>query len=161
MTTENYNTSDCVRDTRQHIRQVQDNLTVVISELLERIKAHDDSKFSDVELDTFVRVTPRLRESVYGSDEYKANLADMQEALKHHYANNRHHPEFYSSGYRDMDLVDLLEMLLDWLAATKRHNTGNIFDSIKINQNRFGYSEELAQFFRNTIHNYFPNEKES
>ena len=45
----------------------------------------------------------------------------------------------------------LLEMLCDWIAATKRHNNGDIRKSIEINQKRFGYSDELKQILFNTL----------
>ncbi len=155
---EKYTQVDCVRDTRAHIKDAQGNLKLVINELLQRIIDHDDSKFSEEELEVYTKVTPRLRSLTYGSDEYKENLKALGEALKHHYANNRHHPEYYANGYQGMDLIDLIEMLCDWLAATKRHADGDIHKSIKINQARFGYGEDIAQIFENTINNLFPHE---
>lgn len=50
-----------------------------------------------------------------------------------------------------MNLIDLLEMLIDWKAAGMRHaDGGDIVKSIRINQERFGYSDELANFLFNT-----------
>ena len=51
-----------------------------------------------------------------------------------------------------MNLLDIIEMLCDWKAATKRHNNGNIIKSIEQNQKRFRYSNELKQIFLNTIY---------
>jgi len=79
----------------------------------------------------------------------------MKEALKHHYDFNRHHPEHFVNGIKDMTLIDLCEMLSDWKAASLRHNDGDINKSIEINQSRFGYSDELKQIFLNTIDYYF------
>lgn len=39
-----------------------------------------------------------------------------------------------------MDLFDIIELFVDWIGATKRHNDGDIFKSIKHNQERFGIS---------------------
>jgi rubrerythrin len=58
-------------------------------------------------------------------------------------------------GLNGMNLLDLIEMLMDWKAATERHNNGDIFKSIEINQKRFGYSNELKQIFINTINEIF------
>lgn len=55
------------------------------------------------------------------------------------------------SPIRQMNLVSLLEMLCDWVAATHRHATGDIRKSIEINQRRFGYSDELKQILLNTL----------
>ena len=50
-----------------------------------------------------------------------------------------------------MNLIDIVEMLCDWKAATLRHADGDIRKSIEINQKRFGYSDELKQLLINTI----------
>jgi len=54
-------------------------------------------------------------------------------------------------GILGMSLLDLVEMLCDWKAATLRHNDGDIRKSIEINQKRFGYSDELKAIFLNTL----------
>ena len=51
----------------------------------------------------------------------------------------------------DADLIDLIEMVCDWEASTLRHNDGNILTSIDKNQDRFGYSSDMAGCFKNTI----------
>jgi hypothetical protein len=150
-----YTATDCVRETREHVLQVQNNLSLFVIELLGRIKHHDDSKFSPEELDTFTKVSPQLRSLTYGSDEYKASLAKMGEALKHHYAHNRHHPEYFPGGYRDMNLLDLVEMVCDWYAACKRHANGDINKSIAHNYERFNLSGDVATIFQNTVRDFF------
>ena len=55
------------------------------------------------------------------------------------------------SPMREMNLVQLLEMLCDWKAASMRHDNGDIRASIEINQNRFGYSDELKRILLNTL----------
>lgn len=96
-------------------------------------------------------MTPKLAASTYGSDEYKQMLSQMQPALQHHYAHNRHHPEFYANGIDGMNLIDLLEMFVDWYAATRRHNDGDIYKSIEINRERFGMSDQLVQILKNSV----------
>ena len=59
-----------------------------------------------------------------------------------------------------MNLVDLIEMICDWTAATLRHDTGDIVKSIEINQKRFNYSDELKEIFLNTVELYFVDEME-
>lgn len=147
----NYTQVDCVRDTLAHIRQFQDNLTLAIADLLEEMKNHDQSKFTKEELETFTSVTPELKRLKYGSVEYHENLKLLSNALSHHYASNRHHPEHFTDGYCGMTLMDLVAMICDWWAATKRHETGNIRESIRINRDRFGYGEDLEKILLNTI----------
>jgi hypothetical protein len=138
-------------DTYAHIQQVQHLLNIVIRDFLRRAEDHDQSKLAAPEVAAFDEFTPQLASSTYGSDEYKGFLAAMRPALAHHYAVNRHHPEHYPRGIQDMTLLDVVEMLCDWKAAVKRHATGSIDKSLEINQQRFGYSDELKQLFYNTV----------
>jgi hypothetical protein len=52
---------------------------------------------------------------------------------------------------RGMNLIDILEMLCDWKAASMRHKTGDIRKSIEINKKRFGISEDIEQILLNTV----------
>jgi hypothetical protein len=137
--------------TYEHIQTVQRIMGRVIADLLWRQREHDQSKLVDPEKAIFDEYTPRLSATTYGSEEYRGYLAEMRVALDHHYAVNSHHPEHYPTGIRGMSLLDLLEMLCDWLAATKRHADGSILRSIEVNQQRFGYSDELKQILLNTL----------
>ena len=112
---------------------------------------HDRSKLESPEAEVFEVMTEKLKGSTYGSPEYTAMLAEMKPALDHHYAHNRHHPEYHKDGIKGMNLIDLMEMVCDWKAATLRHADGDIEKSLEINQKRFGYSDELRQIFINTI----------
>ena len=49
-----------------------------------------------------------------------------------------------------MNLIDMLEMICDWKAASERHADGDILKSIEINQKRFGYSDDLKNILINT-----------
>lgn len=137
--------------TMRHIETVRNYLNAIIKDLLKRQEQHDQTKLEPPEVDIFEVYTAKLRDSVYGSDEYKQFLAEMKPAIDHHNANNKHHPEYWQCGIQSMTLIDLIEMLCDWKAATLRHNTGDIFESLEINQKRFGYSDELKRIFQNTI----------
>ena len=138
-------------DTIRHKNTVGKYINCIINVLQKRIKYHDHTKLYDPEKTIFDKVTPKLKELTYGSEEYKAQLKEMQEALDHHYKENSHHPEHYENGIRDMDLVDIIEMLCDWKAASERHSDGDIMKSIEINQKRFNYSDDLKQIFINTV----------
>lgn len=148
---------DSRQETHKHIIQVAKNLDKIRQEILLRIFKHDRSKLESPEVEIFDVYTEKLKGSIYGSDEYKQMLKEMQPALDHHYANNRHHPEFHKNGIKDMDLIDIIEMLCDWKAATLRHADGCILKSIELNQKRFGYSDELKQIFINTIRYFETN----
>ncbi len=141
-------------ETIQHIRKVQHFINVMIVELLKRGEEHDSSKMSPEEVDLFVDYTPKLKNCTYGSEEYKGYLKGLKPALEHHYANNKHHPEHYAKGVNDMTIVDLLELLCDWKAASQRHQNGNLLKSIEINTERFEISPQLRQILENTAKRY-------
>ncbi len=147
----NYSKEDCIRDTKEHIAQVRELMMIFAIELINRALVHDQSKLGNPEIDIFTEYTPKLKHSTYGSDEYRTFLKEMQVALKHHYANNSHHPEHYEDGIRGMDLADLVEMFCDWKSATMRHADGDIVKSIEINKNRFNYSDDLEQIMKNSV----------
>ncbi len=138
-------------DTQKHIELVRALLHRFAFALIRRGENHDTSKASPEELDIFTIYTEKLRTTTYGSEEYNHFLAEMKPALDHHYANNRHHPQFYSNGVDGMTLIDLVEMFADWWASTQRHADGDIQRSIEYNETRFNISPQISQIFRNTV----------
>lgn len=142
---------DSRKDTLAHIQEVAKYLIIIEDQTRRRAIEHDYTKMHPPEADIFDIYTPKLKDTTYGSDEYKQYLAEMKPALDHHYKHNRHHPEHFKNGINDMNLVDLIEMFCDWLAATTRHNDGDIYKSIEINAKRFGISDQLKQILKNTV----------
>ena len=142
--------SDSKYKTMRHIETVRNYLDACSEELNERGQLHDQTKLDNPELETFDKYTPMLKTLVYDSEEYRACLKAMAPALKHHYMYNDHHPEHFENGIKDMNLIQLLEMIVDWKASGMRHYTGDIFKSIELNSVRFGISDELKQILINT-----------
>jgi hypothetical protein len=68
----------------------------------ELIEEHDDSKFSEEEFEPYAQ-------HFYGD---KKNDFEYEEAWKHHWTRNEHHPEFWLG--EDMPYIYILEMLCDW-----------------------------------------------
>lgn len=141
---------DSKPDTLEHIKQVNAYLLNFISELAIRARDHDASKLEAPEKPAFDKATPKLKALTYGSEEYEDSKRLLGQALSHHYEHNPHHPEFHKNGVDDMTLIDLLEMLADWKAATLRHKDGDLYNSIHINSKRFKISGQLAQILLNT-----------
>src|SRR3972149_134599 len=129
---------DSTSDTLRHIRRVGQILVVFVNHLLARTQYHDESKLEEPEKSFFDKYSIILSSLKYGSDQYRKVLAELKPALDHHYQMNRHHPEHWANGISDMDLVDLVEMFCDWVAATERAKDGNIAKSIEFNEERFG-----------------------
>jgi hypothetical protein len=149
--------SEHVAGVLDHKKQVALLLHAISTELNQRAIEHDDSKFSPEELESFEEATPRLKTLTYGSEEYRAELRKIKPAIQHHYQQNRHHPEYFEfeadglHGIDGMNLIDLIEMVCDWIAATKRVKDGDIYKSLSINQERFHISDQLNGIIKNTV----------
>lgn len=148
---------EVINATNEHIDHVRNFMYNIAHDIIMRAQSHDMTKLMDPELPIFVEYTPKLKDTTYGSDEYKQYLKEMRVALDHHYAENRHHPEHFDNGVNGMNLIDLIEMLCDWKAATLRHNDGDIIKSIDINEGRFGISEQLKGILKNTVNSIRDN----
>lgn len=155
---------DSLEDTKAHIARVNELLTSVSDHLRYRGSVHDYTKMQEPEKAIFDQETPKLSALTYGSDEYKEALGRMKVALQHHYEHNAHHPEHHAIALGElntnevkdgtaisrMNLEEIIEMLCDWKAASERHANGDIYRSIEMNQERFGYSHELKCILHNT-----------
>ncbi|HEX6565395.1 MAG TPA: DUF5662 family protein [Chthoniobacterales bacterium] len=142
---------DSSLDTTAHINRVRFLLGQCAIRLLERGSRHDASKLEQPEKSTFDTVGNRLAVITYGGEEYRQSLSELKVALDHHYLHNSHHPEHYPNGIDGMSLFDLIEMLMDWKAASERHPGGmNITRSIEISSQRFSVDQQLKQILVNT-----------
>jgi hypothetical protein len=68
----------------------------------EMIDEHDDSKFSEEEFEPYAQ-------KWFGDGQ---KTLEYEEAWKHHWTNNEHHPEFWLG--EDMPYIYILEMICDW-----------------------------------------------
>lgn len=141
----------CNFQTMRHIERVRNLLNLMVADLLRRGELHDQSKLERPEVEAFTRLTPILAKLTFGTPEYAASKKELGTALDHHYAKNRHHPQHFKNGIRDMNLLDLVEMFCDWKAASERHNDGNLRKSIIHNGNEFRFPPELIEIFENTV----------
>lgn len=112
-----------------------EDLLSAISDLENTIQDHDQSKYSDQEFYPYRNhFHPTSKEKArMDTDEEYAKLVDdkYQEAWKHHYTNNSHHPQFWGKeddngtivAEKDMDLISIIEMLCDWEAMSTKFGT--------------------------------------
>lgn len=143
-------TYDSYQDTINHINRVGELLNSMIQP---RIENHDQSKLNPPEKPYFDVYTPKLSEVEYGSEEYNRYLDELKVALNHHYQQNRHHPEHFKNGIEEMNLIDLIEMIADWKAASERHQNGSFLKSLEINRKRFNMSDKTYKLiYRTALH---------
>lgn len=142
---------DSTQDTLDHIGKVMARIHEVRAQLALRAVRHDASKLAEPEKSGFDVLTPKLSSLVYGSDEYRAALAEAKPVIDHHYAVNSHHPEHYEQGIAGMSLLDVIEMLADWKGASERTKQGSIAQSLAHNKTRFGIDDQLFAILENTV----------
>lgn len=141
--------SDSRIGTYEHRARVQELLGLIISDLLERSRVHDESKLHPPEKEAFDRIESIASQVPYGSEEYRAVLRNEKPAIQHHYENNSHHPEF-SHGILGMSLIDIIEMVVDWMAASER-SRNDVLESLPNNAKRFEINPQLTGILSNTI----------
>lgn len=141
---------ECRVETQKHIEKVRKYIRFFTDKLTSRGVNHDTAKLESPEVDLFAKYTSKLATTEYNSEEYKQCLAGLKPALDHHYATYRHHPEHFANGINDMNLIDLVEMLADWKAASERQHNGNLLTSIEVNAARFKMTDQLKQILLNT-----------
>ena len=130
--------------TKYHIMDVGKVGCTFSHSLRTRLNKHDKSKLSEPEASMFAKHGKKLSELKYGTKEYSKEIEDMKkDCLLHHYKYNSNHPEHYENGVNDMNLIDIIEMLCDWIASCDRTKDGNFQESLKINMERFNIQEPL------------------
>lgn len=135
---------------RKHQADVRSLSVSLSSLLLEQVSKHDDSKLEEPELSCFVEMCGE-NGPAFGSDEYKECLIKIGVGKDHHYSCNRHHPEYFANGISDMNLIDILEMVCDWVSSSKRQGQIDVFRSLDICFDRFNIDPQLRSIIRNTV----------
>lgn len=142
---------EMLADTIVHISEVQENLFQMRAILEARGIAHDRTKFLAIEFDAFVKARPRFKEADYGSPEYQECVNMIRPSIDHHHANNRHHIAFYKNGFSDMNLFDILEMLADWKAASRRNSGLSFVDSLPRAFERYSIPKNMQKHIMATL----------
>lgn len=128
----------------RHRDMVRLNVKKLTDELSTRALAHDLSKLMVDEIDGFVKINKAARENAYGSPEYEASFRAAKEpggCIALHFSRNSHHPEFHGHE-RDMGFLDLIEMVLDWKAASDTYGQNTLRGGLAVHRRRFEFEPE-------------------
>lgn len=139
---------------KEHISRVRRHIDTFIQLLIRRAENHDKSKLEEPELSWWKEMDKEPRYP-YGSEEYKQKIKRWNKVFKHHYKYNRHHPEHYEYGVSEMTLIDIVEMMCDWLGYK---DTTTVTEALKVcdeQMARYDISEELRQVIFNTLLRYY------
>lgn len=114
---------------------------------------HDLSKWRSDEFEGFVQINQVARQYPYGSPEYMKSIKDNH-TVELHYIRNRHHPEYHANSIADMNLIDFVEMVCDWIGASATYGTIPFRDSLNkqteryhLNLNELYLIDLIARFF--------------
>ena len=137
-----------------HISRVRKHINIFVQLLLKRAINHDKSKLEEPELSWWKEMDKEPRYP-YGSEEYKQKIKRWDKVFKHHYKYNRHHPEHYEYGVSEMTLVDIVEMMCDWLGYK---DTITISEALKVcdeQMRRYNIPDGIRQIIFNTLLRYY------
>ena len=124
----------------RHQKHVEANMGQLAAELIRRGHMHDQSKLSPSELDGFVEIHHIAREYPLGTPEYEAAMRDAT-CIKEHFSNNSHHPEYHEKT-EDMGWLDLIEMVLDWKAASDTYGHKTVRECLDYQKERHSFSSD-------------------
>ena len=126
----------------------------LVSELLQRAAVHDDSKLTEPEVSGFSDNIVKFSEvqTCYLSKVY-VNISDQSLTTKQiHWAQNAHHPEYHEAGINGMSLLDIIEMVADWIASCPRYVVlAHAVDMIDKQRERFNIDDQLYSVIINTL----------
>lgn len=137
-----------------HISRVRKHINTFVQLLLKRAINHDKSKLEEPEISWWKEMDKEPRYP-YGSEEYKQKIKRWDKVFKHHYKYNRHHPEHYDYGVSEMTLVDIVEMMCDWLGYK---DTITISEALKVcdeQMRRYNIPDGIRQIIFNTLLRYY------
>lgn len=136
-------------------------LSKFVQEIMIRATLHDVSKYSDGEFPGFKGATYYVR-GPWGKEEIPDAVKEkLKESIDLHHTNNDHHPEYFPSGMEDMDLIQLLELSVDWKSAMIRHGNYDIEENVRVGQQKFGYPDFFAKILCNTLKKLASYEEEA
>lgn len=138
---------------REHVHNVEKKLLKLIQILTKRAGEHDKSKLTPPECYGW-DLMDKEPKYPYGSPEYFEKMQRYNYVFKHHYSVNSHHPEHYPQGVLDMDLIDMCEMLCDWLSYKDSFTRKEGIEVIIKQCQRFNVPPEIELMLIHTFERY-------
>lgn len=137
-----------------HINRVQKWINKFTAVLFNRGIVHDKSKLREPEFSMWKKMDEEPRYK-YGTKEYNEKINRYKEVFDLHYRQNRHHPEHWSGFYSEMDLIDVIEMLCDWLGYKDDITIKEAEELVNMQCKRYEFNSTFQSLLYNTLKNYF------
>lgn len=103
---------DLLRNYSRHRDYVRLALLHIIHSLEKRSLTHDSSKMLSDEFEGYTKASIDLKNTTYGTPEYKSAIEKSRPTIDLHFERNSHHPE-----HKDLSFLDVIEMVCDWYGA--------------------------------------------
>lgn len=136
--------------TKKHIELVN----YYASKLGKSFPNHDIEKFDDSMKNAYIIVTWCTFRNM---DIPSEDLEMIQETMKAHYNNSKHHPEYWEN-IEDMDEDSLIEMCADWCAMSKEMKNDPFNWAEHTIGYRWDFSEKQIYFIHNTLNKMWSDE---
>ena len=147
--------TDTEKYIKQHIERVYKHLQAFAAILENRGRVHDASKLQEPELSMWKKMDEEPRYK-FGTPEYIDKMKRWKAVFDHHYKCNRHHPEHFEFGIQDMNLVDIVELLADWIGYKDKISYSEASKMIESQCKRFGIENDvLRDVLMNTLNDFF------
>jgi len=133
-----------------HQRRVGTLLNKIASNLNNRAIYHDASKWQDAELVPLLFIADQYNRVEYNSPAYHSLRKLIAPAIEHHEKGNRHHLGHFNNDISKMNLLDIIEMLADWKAASEK-NGGDVYNALERTAEQYKWPKELISILQNTL----------
>jgi hypothetical protein len=148
-------------DIIDHKEKVGKNLLKIQTEIGRRMYSHDNDKIAnDTIFEVYEQYNSKLRNEKYDSPEFLKYAKIMRPAVQLHTSKNRHH--FYDKSNQikneEVDLIDLIEVLCDWIGATERNPNIDFKEALEYNFEKYNIPKEWRIIMLNTYINYLKKE---
>jgi len=135
----------------QHKKAISDIMYKLADMIRKRADAHDDSKLDSTEFNKWsLNYLPESKRNL-DNKEFKKTFEKLGEVREIHYSKNRHHLEFFNGDIKKINIIDLLEIICDWIASTANQDKGNLRLTIERAKERFKFSKEIEHIILNTL----------
>lgn len=142
-----------LKKVKDHKKDVMNLINLIIIELHNRKNVHDDSSLDPSEVEVLAYYSDFIKEDSYINEETLTYMKEIKNVLNIHFQKNRHHPEHFKNGIKDMNLIDIIEMLCDW--KTTMAEDEDIISVIKKNKKIYKFSDDLMNILINTATSIF------
>ena len=133
-----------------HKQSVKVGIQRIIDELADRAEKHDDDKFETEVFDSFYNALDKFINTKFGERNWELAMDEIGDSLFKHYSASPHHAQHYENGINGTNLLDLIEMMVDWKSASNSYGDSSFEESLRVQKKRFGIDDQLYGILTNT-----------